>query len=95
MVGYQGRLLHSPVWRGNSGAGRNGSLRNRRNKARMSVETKSEVKSPGLGLPQTVFLNVCEAPKAQLVPFASTCPFGILQNPQIAVCAKLEGVAES
>ena len=57
------------------------------------MKTKSKVKNSWACA--DFFLNVCEAPKAQVVPFASTCPFGILQTPQIAVCARLEGVAES
>jgi hypothetical protein len=40
------------------------------------------------GLAQTLPLNVCDGPKAQLgqiVPLAPTCPFGTSQTPHIGV----------
>ncbi len=43
-----------------------------------------------LGLAQTLFLNVCDAPKAQvgqIVPLGRTCPFGTSQTPYFGVCA--------
>ena len=42
------------------------------------------------GLAQTLLLNVCDAPKAQvgqIVRLALTCPFGTSQTPEIGVCA--------
>jgi hypothetical protein len=42
------------------------------------------------GLAQTLFLNVCDAPKAQfgqIVPLALICPSGTSQTPNFGVCA--------
>jgi hypothetical protein len=47
-----------------------------------------------LWLAQTLLLNVCDAPKAQvgeIVPLAPTCPFGTSQTPHFGVCANLRG----
>ena len=60
------------------------------NKARMSMKTKGRY----LWLAQTLLLNVCDAPKAQvgeIVPLAPTCPFGTSQTPHFGVCANLRG----
>jgi hypothetical protein len=42
------------------------------------------MKTKDRGLAQTLLLNVCDAPKAQvrqIVPLALTCPFGTSQTP--------------
>ena len=41
------------------------------------MKTKNKVKKSLVDrLPQTLLLTVCDAPKAQAVRLASTCPFG-------------------
>jgi len=55
----------------------------------------SEARELSGGLAQTLPLNVCDAPKAQVVPLALTSPCGTSQTPHIGVCAGLNGMAES
>jgi hypothetical protein len=50
------------------------------------------------GLAQTLLLNVCDAPKAQvgqIAPRVPTCLFETSQTPHIGVCAIPKGVTES
>ena len=57
----------------------------------MSMKTKDR----HLSLSQTVPLNVCDAPNAQvgqIVPLALTCPFGASQTRYLGVCANQQGV---
>ena len=55
------------------------------------MKTKDSVnKSWAGGLAQTLFLNVCDAPKAQfgqIVSLALTCPSGTSQTQYPGVCA--------
>ena len=49
-----------------------------------------KTKDRHLGLAQTLLLNVCDAPKAQVgqfVPTALAYPFGTSQIPYFGVCA--------
>jgi hypothetical protein len=65
---------------------------------KMTEQSENVYENKGTGWRRHCFLNVCDAPKAQVGQFmtiALTCPFGTSQTPQVGVCASRNWRAEN